>query len=160
MKKLQHVFIVISILLVIAILPGCNALGMLLFYRDSRTVTVFKSSPSKKNYYVIKATTLSHCGCTDLHVDNYKQGKKDFTIFYHDDIVRKSIFSYDSQTNHKDTIRLVATPYNNFTTPFDSLDLEIFKRIDSISIQRPKGIVYEIKRPVYKGFINGPYYNH
>jgi hypothetical protein len=139
-------------------MSGCS-LGMLLFYRDSKTRTVYKSSESKQNYYIVNATTLSHCGCTDLHIDSYKNGKKEFNLFYNGNIARKTIYKFDSNANQRDTIRLVATPNNNYTTPFDSLDIEIFNRIDSIAIQKPTGIVYEIKRPAYKGFISDPYYS-
>lgn len=155
----KHFLPFIYLLLTIAILTGCNTLGMLLFYRDSKTTTVYRNSDSKKNYFIIKATTLSHCGCTDLYIDNYQNGKKQFHIFYNNNIARKTIFRYNSQTNQKDTLRLLATPYDNYTTPFDSLDSEIFKRIDSIAIQKPKGLVYQIKRSEYKGFINDPYHD-
>lgn len=133
---------------------------MLLFYRDSKTRTVYKSSDSKQNYYIVNATTLSHCGCTDLQIDNYKNGKKEFNLFYNGNIARKTIYKLDSKTNQTDTLRLIAISNNNYTIPFDSLDIEIFNRIDSIAIHKPKGIVYQIKRTVYKGFINDPYYNH
>jgi hypothetical protein len=140
-------------------MTGC-AVGMLLFYRDSKTSTIYKSSDSKKDYYIVNATTLSHCGCTDLHIDNYKNGKKEFNLFYNGNIARKTIYKFDSKINQRDILRLVATSNNDYTTPFDSLDIAIFNRIDSIAIQKPKGIVYQIKRTEYKGFINEPYYNH
>jgi hypothetical protein len=140
-------------------MTGC-AVGMLLFYRDSKTSTIYKSSDSKKDYYIVNATTLSHCGCTDLHIDNYKNGKKEFNLFYNGNIARKTIYKFDSKINQRDILRLVATSNNDYTTPFDSLDIAIFNRIDSIAIQKPKGIVYQIKRTEYKGFINDPYYNH
>lgn len=158
--KLRPISVLVFVFLLSEISAGCNSLGMMLFYRDSKTSTVFKSSTSHKNYYVIKATTLAHCGCTDLYVDNYTHGKKDFHIFYSNNIARKTIFGYNEQTHHQDTLRLLATPYDNFTISFDSLDQEIFRRIDSISIQKPKGIVYQVKRPAYKGYIKDPNLNY
>ena len=143
----------------ITILPGCNTIGMLLFYRDSRTSSVYRNSDSKKDYYIVKATTLSHCGCTELYVDNFKNGKIEFNIFYNENLARKTIFTNNKETNKTDTIRLLATPYSNYTTAFDSLDYEIFKRIDTIALQKPKGIIYQIKRNTYTGYIKDPYYS-
>lgn len=144
--------------LTFCIATGCNSLGMLLFYRDAKTETVFRSSESKKDYFIIKATTLSHCGCTDLYVDNYNQGRKDFNIFYAENVARKTVYKFNQQTNKKDTLRLLATPYDNYTIAFDSLDTEIFKRINTIAIEKPKEIIYKVKSNTYKGFITDPYY--
>lgn len=139
-------------------MTGC-AVGMLLFYRDSKTTTVYKSSTSKKDYFIVKATTLSHCGCTDIFIDNYRNGRKEFTLFYNGNVAQKSIYKFDSNLNQTDTIRLIATSSNNYTTPFDSLDIEIFNRIDSIALQKPKGIVYGIKKTSFEGFIKPTFYN-
>lgn len=142
-----------SILVTTTMLVGCNTIGMLLFYRDARTRTVYRSPGGKKNYFIIKATTLSHCGCTELFIANYKAGKRNFYISYNGNTARKTIFGYNEHTNKRDTLRLLATPYDNFTVAFDPLDVEIFNRIDSLSIHKPKGIVYSIMRTKYKGFI-------
>jgi hypothetical protein len=151
---LRHRFLSILVLLLATLsLTGC-AVGMLLFYRETKTMTVYKSSLSNKNYYTIKATTLSHCGCTDLNIDYYKNGRKKFNIFYNGNIARKTIYPIGSKKlNHSDTILLMAIPGNNFTIAFDSLDTAIFNKIDSLAVYKPKGIVYEIKRPIYKGYI-------
>ena len=146
-------------MLILTVLTGCTTIGMLLFYRDSRTATIYRNSDSKKDYYIIKATTLSHCGCTELYIDNFKKGKIEFNIFHNENLARKTIFTNNKETNKTDTIRLLATPYNNYTIPFNSLDTEIFNRIDTIAIQKPKGIVYQIKRTAYKGYIKDPYYS-
>lgn len=140
----------------ILILTSCS-LGYFLFYKDSKTKNIYRSSASKKNYYAIKATTLSHCGCTDLHIENYKNGKKEFHLFYNGTIARKTIYKFDAEKNRKDTISLIATSNNNYTIPFDSLDIAIFNRIDSIAIQKPKGIIYQVKRVKYTGYVNDPY---
>ena len=142
-----------------SLLTGCSV-GFLLFYRDSKTTTIYRSSTSKINYYVIKATTLSHCGCTDLNIEYYKNGKPNFNLFYNGNIARKTIFEFDAKLKVKDTISLITTSSNDYTTPFDSLDIEIFNRIDSIALQKPKGLVYQIKRPIYKGYINDPFLNY
>jgi hypothetical protein len=131
------------------------ALGMLLFYRDSKTTTIYKSSDSNENYFIVKATTLSHCGCTHLNIDNYKNGKKDFHIFYNGTVAYKTIYKSDS-INQNDTLRLFATS-NNYTIPFDSIDIEVYNQIDSIAIHKPKGIVYQINMTKFKGYINDPY---
>lgn len=140
-------------------LSGCG-IGMLLFYRDSKIATIYRSSASKKNYFIVKANTLSHCGCTHLYIENYKNEKKEFDLLYTDNAVRKTIYTVNKNTNRIDTLILWATTTDRFTTPFDSVDVSIFKQIDSISIYKPRGIVYQVKRSNYKGFIVDPYSNH
>lgn len=142
-----------------SILTGCSV-GFLLFYRDFKTTNIYRSSSSKKNYYIIKATTISHCGCTDLNINYYKNGKPNFNLFYSGNIARKSIYEFDAKLKVKDTIRLIATSGNDFTIPFDSLDIEIFSRIDSIALQKPKGVIYQIKRPEYKGYTYDLFFNY
>ncbi len=158
MKLGRLLFFSSTLILAAVLMTGC-AVGMLLFYRDSKTTTVYKSSNSKKDYFIVKATTLSHCGCTDIFIDNYRNGRKEFTLFYNGNIAQKSIYKFDGKLNQTDTIRLIATSSNNYTIPFDSLDMKIFNRIDSIALQKPKGIVYKVKSTGYKGFINTPFYN-
>ena len=101
--------------------------------------------------------TLSHCGCTHLYVDNFKDGKKDFQIFYNDNLARKTIF-LDNYGKASQTTVLLATIEENFTTTFDVIDLSIFRQIDSIVINK-KGIVYPLQRKEYKGYINDPNFN-
>ena len=155
--KFRKLLVYIILVLTSLSLTGC-ALGMLLFYRDSKTVTVYKSSDSKKNYYIVKATTLSHCGCTELYIDNFKNGHKDFTLFYNDKVARKTIYKFDSKRNITDTISLIAISSNNYTIDFDSLDIAIFKRIDTIATYKPKGIIYKVKQTDYKGFLKASSY--
>jgi hypothetical protein len=161
MKSGQYYFLLFSIIiLILPVLTGCNTIGMLLFYRGSKTATVYRSSDSKKDYYIVKATTLSHCGCTELYINNFKNGSIEFNLYYTENLARKTIFRKNTETKEIDTIRLLATPYSNYTIPFNSLDTEMFNRIDSIAIQKPKGIIYQIKRNVYKGYISDPYSGH
>ena len=139
-------------------MTSCS-LGTLLFYRDSRTENIYRSAASTKNYYTIKATTLSHCGCTYLSVDNFVGRKKTFNIYYdYNNQAGKTIYSVDPKTGKKDTLRLIATTASNFTVPFDSLDKEILNRIDTIAVNRPKGIIYKIVKQDYKGFNKKPVY--
>jgi hypothetical protein len=143
-----------------ALFCGCAAVGMILFYRDSTTTRVYRSSDSKKDYYTIDANTLSNCGCTRLYIDNFKNGKKIFSIVYEGGVASKTVYRYDQQMNKSDTIRLITTPYLSYGTIilFDSLDYGIFARIDSLAIQRPKGIVYPIEPPKFASYIPDPYY--
>ena len=83
---------------------------MLLFYRESKTSTVYKSLGSKRDYYKIYATTLSHCGCTQLTIINYKRGKRDFIIEYGMGTYNgKGIYKYNSGTKEKNTLWLKLT---------------------------------------------------
>lgn len=154
----QPLLLFTILLLVLTCMSSC-VIGMLLFYRDSKTATVYRSSDSNTDYFIIQATTLSHCGCTHLYVDNYKNGRKEFQLFYSDQIARKAIFLSDGQTNAVDTLWLMATPQDDYTTSFDTLDVAIFSRIDSMAVHKPEGVVYPIKRVDYKGFIKDPYYH-
>jgi hypothetical protein len=121
-----------------------------LFSCDS-TRTIFKSSDVKENSWSVNAYTLSHCGCTQLFVEKYKGGKKEFEIMYTDSFARKNIYTADKKGTIVDTVALIATA-EDFDVPFDSLDTEIFKRIKTI-IERREGLVYEMKWVAYKGFI-------
>lgn len=123
------------------------------------TRNVYKSTTSKKNYWTINAVTLSHCGCTHLYVDHFQDGKKDFQIFYNDKLARKTIYTYSNNSKTPLTKMLLATSKENFTTSFEPIDLEVFRKIDSI-ITNKKGIIYPIQRSEYKGYIDDPYYNH
>jgi hypothetical protein len=86
-----------------------------------------------------------------LFVEKYKNGKKEFEIMYTDSFARKDIYTADKKGTIVDTVALIATA-EDFNVPFDSLDTEIFKRIKTI-IERREGLVYEMKRVAYKGFI-------
>lgn len=125
----------------IFLIVGCNT-----------TKTVYKSSNSQKDYIIIKAATLSHCGCTQLYADSYRNGKLAFQIFYDDNIARKTIFEYTDAKRMPKSYSLLATTMDSFTIPFDSLDLQIFNRIDSAIIKK-EGFVYPIRWTEYKGYV-------
>lgn len=131
---LHFIFVGLSILLIV----GCDT-----------TKTIYKSSTSKKDYLTIKSVNITHCGCTELYADNYKNGKLDFQVFYNDKIFRKPIFD-NSKTPQ--TRSLLATTGENYTTPFDSLDLKIFNAI-FLSKYRLQGFVYPLRLTQYKGYI-------
>lgn len=151
MRLIKYITFSLLIVLAIAGLQGCNAIGMLLFYKEIKTETIYRSSTSKKNYYTIKAVTLSHCGCTDLMIDNYKIGNKEFRIELRFTGTRKLIYTFNPQLKRRDTTRLVATP-NAYSINFDSLDREIFRVVDSLIVAKPKGMIYPPKRVAYKGY--------
>ena len=117
------------------------------------TKTIYKSSTSKKDYLTIKAVSLTHCGCTELYADHYKNDKLVFQIFYNDKVVRKTIFDNTNNSKNPQTRSLLATTSESFTTPFDSLDLKIFRAIDSTKY-RLQGFVYPLRLTQYKGYIS------
>ena len=127
-------------------------LTILLFVGCDTTRTIYKSSTSKKDYLTINAVTLTHCGCTELYADNYKNGKLTFQVFYNDKIFRKTIFDNTNNSKPPQTRSLLATTSESFTTPFDSLDLKIFRAIDSTKY-RLQGFVYPLRLTLYKGYI-------
>jgi hypothetical protein len=134
---LRFIFIVLTIFLFV----GCDT-----------TKNIYKNYSSKKDYVTINAVTLSHCGCTEIYAESFNNGKRVFQIFYNDNIARKTIFNYSLNDKIPTTTSLLATPNDNFTTPFDNLDVKIFSIIDS-AILKKQGIVYPVRRTVYKGFI-------
>ena len=116
------------------------------------TRNLYKSSSSKKNYFTVKAVTLSHCGCTEIYAESFENGRKEFQIFYNDNLARKTIYHYNSKSKTPEVTYLLATPNDNFTIPFNELDSRIFTIIDS-AIEKKQGMVYPIRRLMYKGFI-------
>ena len=75
----QNLFLAL-LSMTIAVFLGCDT-----------TKTIYKSSSSKKDFITINAVTLTHCGCTHLYIGNFKNGKKDFQLFYNDNLARKTI---------------------------------------------------------------------
>ena len=139
LKKSFYELVVIGI--IIFAFVSCNS-----------TRNIFKSSSSKKNFFIINAVTLSHCGCSEIYAESYKNGKKEFQIFYNDNLARKTIYSYNSDSREVESKSLLATPNDNFSIPFDSLDFRIFTIIDS-TILKGKVFVYPIRRTIYKGYV-------
>jgi hypothetical protein len=119
---------------------------------------LYRSSASKKDYWTLRAFTLSHCGCTQLFADSYKNGNREFGIFYADNVARKWVYSFDKNNRIADTVVLIAKTGTDFQVPFDSLDTEIFNRIDAI-ITSNEGLVYPVKRTVYSGYSKDVLYN-
>jgi hypothetical protein len=141
MTSKRHILFLIFAVLTIFSVTSCNT-----------TRNIYKSSSSKKDYFTINAVTLSHCGCTEIYAESFKNGKREFQIFYNDNLARKTIFTYDSNSKTPTTTSLLATPNDNFTTPFDELDTKIFTIIDS-AISNNQGIIYPVRRTLYKGYI-------
>lgn len=102
------------------------ALGLAVFAITSSDTTrnIYKSSSSKSDYFTINAVTLTHCGCTEIYAESFKNGKREFQIFYNDNLARKTIFTYSLNNKTPVTTSLLATPNNNFTTPFDETGLK------------------------------------
>ncbi len=128
----------------------------LLFLGCNSTKTIYKSSTTQYGRFTIKAVTLTHCGCTHIYINHYQKGKKDFDIFYNDKVARKTIFTYGNKNKATVEKYLLATKENNFTTPFDSVDVEIFRKLDSLILNKAD-FVYSLPRPQYMGFVNDPY---
>lgn len=150
MTILKKIFTVIYIGGLSITLSGC-ALGMLLFYKDSYSSTLYRTADSKKNYFTITGITYSHCGCTHLTIDNYKNKKKEFSIYYNNGHIRKTLYSYNKQTKKFDTTVYNGTSSSIFKVPFDSTEILIFKTIDSFAVNPPKG-TYPIKKNENKGY--------
>ncbi len=113
---------------------------------------IFTSSTSKKDYLTIKAVTLSHCGCTEFYAESFKNGKIEFQIYYNDNLARKTFFNYNQESKTPILTSLIATPNDDFTTPFDETDSKIFSLIDSAIVNK-QGVIYPIRRTIYKGYI-------
>lgn len=128
-------------LLTIFIIVGCD-----------KTKTIYKSSFSKKDYLTIKAVNLTHCGCTELYADYFKNSKLSFQVFYNDKVFRKTSFDYSNNSKSPQTTSLLATTSQHYTIPFDSLDLKILRAIDSSSY-RLQGFVYPLRVTHFKGYI-------
>jgi len=141
MTAKQSYFHLTLISLTLLFLVGCNT-----------TRTIYKSSNSKKDYVTINAVTLSHCGCTEIYAESFKDGKREFQIFYNDNLARKTIFKYSKDSKTPTTTSLLATSNDNFTTPFDNIDSKIFSLIDSAIVNK-QGIIYPVRRSLYKGYI-------
>ena len=137
--KLLTCFIAIG--LGASLLAGCDT-----------TRNIYKSSNSKKDYLTVNAVTLTHCGCTHIYAESFKNGRREFAIFYNDNVARKTIFTYSPGSKTPATTHYLATADNNFTIRFSDLDSEIFSIIDS-AIVKNQGIVYPVRRTIYKGFI-------
>jgi len=114
------------------------------------TRTLYSSADNKKDSWRVNAYTMSHCGCTELYVEKYKNGKNDFQIMYTDNIARKNLYSYNDKGVISDTTVLIAST-DKAEIPFDSLDNEIFKKLKTIADRR-EGFVYDIKWTEYKGY--------
>jgi len=62
------------------------------------------------------------------------------------------MFTYSLNSKKPATTSLLATPDDNFTTPFDDLDSKIFSIIDS-ALASKQGSSYRVRRIFYKGYI-------
>jgi len=114
------------------------------------TRTLYTSSKSKRDYWTVKAYTMSHCGCTHLYVENFEKGRHVSQIQYQNEGAAKRIFTYNDQGEIGNTIILFAAK-DNPIVPFDSLDRQIFLQLKKI-IERREGIVYDLKWTEYKGY--------
>lgn len=142
--------------LVIILNSACGLVGGL-FYNDWRSDVAYRSSKSKRDYYIIKGITQSHCGCSDLVVKGYADKKPSFTFYYGGGLfpAKKYVFQRNDLSGKIDTLVFRPVTTGIFSTPLDSLDKEILLRIDSL-IVRPNsdiGLVYPVKKSTYTGFV-------
>jgi hypothetical protein len=93
-----------------------------------------------------------------LSVLNYTNKRISFRLDYMDNVARKTVYRINETTKQKDTLRLRATTDNNYMVAFTALDKEIFQRIDTILQQKPKGIIYPVRKQVYEGYNFEPMY--
>jgi len=86
-----------------------------------------------------------------LFVEYYQNKKHAFQIIYTDDSAEKIIFKYEG-SQIIDTTKLVAS-VDNSKIPFDSLDVEIFRKLKEV-ITNNDGIIYKMKWTDYNGYYN------
>ncbi|MEJ8819908.1 hypothetical protein [Lacibacter sp. H407] len=145
------------LLLGTACLTGCGLIFGLI-YKDWRSEVAYKSSTSKKDYFIIEGITQSHCGCSDVVVKNYVNKKLDFTFYYGGGLfpAKKNIYRFNANKNKIDTLIYIPVTSDNYTVEFDSLDKEILRRIDTLVTNRPRGsgLIYKVNQHYYKGFIS------
>lgn len=127
-------------------------MGSLLIAACNTTRVAYTSPKQGGNYYKIRVVTLSHCGCTHIYVDQYNNSRKTFQIFYSGSIVKKSTTTYDGNKKPQYLTTVFATEDKERAKPFDSLDSEIFGKIDSIIATKNK-IVYPLLRRHYIGYL-------
>jgi hypothetical protein len=132
------------------ILSGCG-IGMLLFYKDSRSEVIYRGSTSNACNFVIRVVNLSHCGCSNLHVDIYKGKARTASISYNGRLARKTVYIKNSGKGAYANELLLATSSDSFNVAFDAVDSIVFKEINNISDNPPKSI-YPIKRTNFKGY--------
>lgn len=58
---------------------------------------------------------MSHCGCSQLFVEGYKDGSRAFQILYDDNMARKHVYTYNGRGKVADTLVLIAKT-DDFTT--------------------------------------------
>ena len=138
LNPFRTLFVTSTILITVSV--GCNTI-----------TNVYKSPDHKSTYLTINAVTLSHCGCTHLYADFFKNNKKEFEIFYDGNVASKKVYEHNNKkiTN---TINLLATN-GSYTIAFDSLDIEIFKQLNIIANRKSNGIIYPFKGKEFKGYI-------
>lgn len=124
-------------------------LGVLISCDSTRTL--YTSSDNKKDSWTVNAYTLTHCGCTQLFVEKYKNGRNQFQVMYTDNIARKDIYNYNDKGVISDTTFLIAST-DRVEIPFDSLDNEIFRRMKAI-VDTKDQLVYEMAWTEYKGYV-------
>jgi hypothetical protein len=138
--KAGRTVVKVKIICICILLTGCDS-----------TKTLYKSTNSKKDFWEVNAFTMSHCGCTQLFVENYRNGRHDFQIMYTDNVARKYVFEYNEKGEIIDTLVLVAKAAN-FEIPFDSLDKKIYQRLHTI-VDNKDALVYHMKWTDYGGYI-------
>lgn len=154
MRSKSFIFPLFSLTCLVWMLSGCGLLFGL-FYKDWQSETAYRSSSSKKNYYIIEGVTQSHCGCSDIVVKNYKDKKPDFTFYYGGGLFPAKKYVYHYHQNATDTLIFIPVETGNFDTPLDSLDNAILHQIDTLIATRPKGpgLIYKVKQHSYIGLI-------
>jgi hypothetical protein len=124
---------------------------------DGISETAYKSSLSKRNYFIITGVTHSHCGCSDMIVRNYKNRKIDFKFYYGGGLYqpKKYVYKYTPGKAKADIQVYVPVETDNYTIPLDSTDKEILQQINILIKTRPKGsgLNYPVKQHEYKGFV-------
>ncbi len=112
--------------------------GCMLFFHETSTNTVSRSSASGKNYIIVKTFYHSHCGCTDIYAQQYLNGNKVYELFPGCTPFfspHKVIYSYDAEGNLVNKSRYAAVTDGSFTIPLSETDSMAMNEIEKYKRQ-------------------------
>ncbi|HMD01023.1 MAG TPA: hypothetical protein VKH37_12755 [Ferruginibacter sp.] len=110
--------------------------------------TLYKSPEVNHAHYKIKVANLTHCGCNEIYVKHYKDGRKDFIIFYGDWLPSKLLLQKGMKEKGISKY-LYVTKDSTKSVRFDAVDKEIFAKIDSFI---SAGYYKKLHHPRYWGY--------
>jgi hypothetical protein len=103
--------------------------------KEASTDVVYRNSKSRKDYLTINTFTHSHCGCTDIYAQKFAKGKLTYALYYGCTPFTKPekiINTYDDEMKLTRTDRFELIDSTSYDIAFDSLDLFVLRKIDSV----------------------------